>query len=65
MIPAHYHTPSQLLFVAFAEDIDHTALYSVERQLGARTEPCVITESAMEQALEKIRTRERPSEIVF
>lgn len=65
MIPVHYHNPSQMLFVAFADDIDHTALYSVERQLGARTEPCVITESAMEQALEDIRTRERPSEIVF
>lgn len=65
MIPVHYHNSGQLLFVAFAEDIDHTALYSVERQLGARTEPCVITESAMEQALDDIRTRARPSEIVF
>jgi hypothetical protein len=65
MIPVHYHGPSQNLFVAFAEDIDHTALYSVERQLGARTEPCVITESAMEQALAEIRAEARPSEIVF
>jgi len=65
LIPVHYHDNSQLLFVAFADDIDHTALYSIERQLGARTEPCVITEAAMEQALHEVRSISRPSEIVF
>jgi hypothetical protein len=65
LIPVHYHDESQLLFVAFADDIDHTALYSIERQLGARTEPCVITESAMDLALHQVRSESRPSEIVF
>lgn len=65
MIPVHFHEGSQVLFLAFAEDIDHAALYSVERQLGARTEPCVITETGMQQALEEIRAVSRPSEIVF
>lgn len=65
MIPVHFHEGSQLLFLAFADEIDHTALYSVERQLGGRTEPCVISEPAMEQALEEIRGGSRPSEIVF
>lgn len=65
MIPVHFHEGSRLLFLAFAEDIDHTALYSVERQLGARTEPCVITETGMGQALEEIRAVSRPSETVF
>ena len=65
MIPVHFHEGSQLLFLAFADEIDHTALYSVERQLGARTEPCVISAAAMEQALEEIRAVSRPSEIVF
>ena len=65
MIPVHYLPASQLLFVAFSEDIDHTALYSVERLLGGRTEPCVVTEAAMNQALEEIRNVSRPAEIVF
>jgi hypothetical protein len=65
MIPVHYHDGSKLLYVAFAENIDHTALYSIERQLDARTEPCVITEAAMEQALDEIRAESRPGEIVF
>jgi len=65
LIPVHYHDNSQMLFVAFADDIDHTTLYSIERQLGARTEPCVITETAMDQALHEVRSVSRPSEIVF
>jgi hypothetical protein len=65
MIPVHYQVASQLLFVAFSEAIDHTALYAVERLLGGRTEPCVVTESAMDLALEEIRNGARPAEIVF
>jgi hypothetical protein len=65
MIPVHYLAPSQLLFVAFSEDIDHTALYAVEKLIGGRTEPCIVTEGAMEQALEEIRAVSRPAEIVF
>ena len=65
MIPVHYLPASQLLFVAFSEDIDHTALYAVERLVGGHTEPCIVTEAAMNRALEEIRTVSRPAEIVF
>ncbi len=65
MIPVHYLPASQLLFVAFSEDIDHTALYAVERLIGGHTEPCIVTEAAMERALEEIRNVSRPAEIVF
>jgi hypothetical protein len=65
MIPVHYLSASPLLFVAFSEDIDHTALYAIERLVGGRTEPCIVTESAMECALEEVRALSRPAEIVF
>jgi hypothetical protein len=65
MLPLHYVAASQLLFVGFSQDIDHTTLYSVERLLGSRTEACVVSEVAMEQALEDIRGVSRPAEIVF
>lgn len=65
MLPVHFLPASELLFVAFSEDIDHTSLYSIERLRGGRTEPCVVTESAMEQAFEEIRGVSRPAEIVF
>jgi hypothetical protein len=65
MIPVHYHGSTEVLYLAFAENIDHTAIYSVERQLRTRTEPCLITEEAMEKALDEIRPESRPNEIVF
>jgi hypothetical protein len=65
MVPVRYLPASQLLFVAFSEDIDHTALYAVGQLMGGRTEPCVVTESAMEHALEELRAASRPAEIVF
>lgn len=65
MLPVHYLANNQHLFLGFSQDIDHTTLYSVERLLGNRTEACVVSEEAMEQALEEIRGISRPTEIVF
>jgi hypothetical protein len=65
MLPVRFLKETQLLFLAFAEDIDHTAIYAIERLLPGRTQPCVITESAMDQALDEIRIQPRPTEIVF
>jgi len=65
MLPVRYYKESQLLVLAFAEDIDHTAIYAIERLLLSRTQPCVITESAMEQALDEIRLQPRSGETVF
>ncbi len=65
MIPVRYLPASQMLFVAFAEDIDHTALYAIGQLTGGRTEPCVATEAAVEHALDEVRAAHRPTEIVF
>jgi type II secretion system (T2SS) protein E len=65
MLPVHYLAGSQLLFLAFSEDIDHSAIYAIERLSGNRTKPCVVTEAAMDQALDELRSVSRPGEIVF
>jgi hypothetical protein len=65
MLPVHYLSGSQLLFLAFSEDIDHSAIYAIERLLGSRTKPCVVTEAAMDQALDELRAVSRPGEVVF
>lgn len=65
MLPVHYVPYSQLLFLGFSEDIDHTTTYSIERLLGNKTEACVVTEEAMNEAMEEIRAVSRPAEIVF
>ena len=65
MVPVHYLEETHLLFLAFSRDVDHTTLYSIERLIGSRTEPCVVSESAMDDALDEIRAASRPAEIVF
>jgi hypothetical protein len=65
MLPVHYLPESHQLFLGFSRDIDHTAVYSIERLLGTRTEPCVVSEDAMERAMDEIRAAPRPQEIVF
>ena len=65
MVPLHYMPASQWLFLGFCEDLDHTAIYSVERLLSSRTEPCVVSDSALETVLDEIRGMARPCEIVF
>src|SRR5579871_1329484 len=65
MLPVHYLSSNQMLFVGFSDDVDHTALYAAEQLLGSRTEPCVVSESAMTEALEEMRSQSRPAEIVF
>lgn len=65
MLPVRYLSERQLLFLAFSEDIDHTAIYAIERLLGNQTKACVVSDSAMEQAMERIRGMERPSEMLF
>jgi hypothetical protein len=65
MLPLRYLPASHWLFLGFSEDIDHTAIYSIERLLSSRTEPCVVSEAAMKQAMEEIRGMSHPAEIVF
>jgi Type II secretion system (T2SS), protein E, N-terminal domain len=65
MLPVHYLAGTHWLFLGFSEDIDRTTIYSIERLLDSRTEPCVVSESAMDLALDEIRRKSRPREILF
>jgi hypothetical protein len=65
MLPVCFVKESQLLYLAFAEDIDHTTIYAIEQLLPGRTQLCVVTETAMDQALAEIRIHPRPAETVF
>jgi len=62
MVPAHFILASRHLYVAFADRVDYTALYAVEKMLDCKTEPCLAQQTAIEKALEEIRLRPRPAE---
>ena len=54
MLPVHCLPASGLLYVAFSDRVDYTALYAIEQMLEIRTRPCVAQESHIERALEKL-----------
>jgi hypothetical protein len=61
----HHLPASRALYVAFSDGIDFTALRALEQILEYKTQPCVIGESEMEEALEAIRQMQRVSETVL
>jgi len=56
MLPVHLLRVSQTLYLAFVEGIDRNALYAVERMLGVRTIPCIVSESAYLNAIAELNS---------
>lgn len=65
MALVHFMPTSRNLYVAFSDGIDFAALRALEQMLDCGTQPCVIGESEMEEALEAMRRMPRPSETVL
>jgi hypothetical protein len=65
MALVHFLPTSRSLYVAFSDGIDFAALRALEQMLDCHTQPCVIGESEMREALEAVREISRPSETVL
>lgn len=65
MVPVHYVENTNVLHIAFAENIDYTTLYAIQQSLGYTTAPCLATASFFREALERARSLPRPSDLVF
>jgi hypothetical protein len=65
MLPIYFSRASEVMYVAFSEGVDYTALYAIEQMLQCRTEACVAGSSAMSQALETIGRARRSGELLF
>ena len=64
MVPVHHLPTSQHLYVAFVDHINYSALYAVEKMLECHTEPCLAVQSQVRKALNELRSRPRPVEIL-
>ncbi|HVJ05305.1 MAG TPA: hypothetical protein VM578_06520 [Candidatus Saccharimonadales bacterium] len=62
MLPVHLVSQGRRLFVAFSDEVNHSALISVEQMLGCDTEPCIIPEPKLAQVLE-YRKRDTTGEV--
>jgi hypothetical protein len=65
MVPVHYIPASQLLYVAFVDRVNNSALYAVEKMLECHTEPCLALQSHVLRALEELRSRPRATEVLI
>ncbi|MGH9395860.1 MAG: hypothetical protein ACRD18_03280 [Terriglobia bacterium] len=65
MALVHYMPTSRKLYVAFSDGIDFAALRALEQILECDTQPCVIGETEMVEALDQTRRMPRPSETVI
>ncbi len=62
MLPVRFVPATGVLLVAFSQGVDYSALYAIERVLACRTEPCLLRQSAMDWALERIAETGHPQE---
>ena len=65
MVPVHFVPQARHLYVAFADRINYTVLYAVEKMLNCRTEPCLALQTEIQKVLGEIRQRPRPAEILL
>ncbi len=65
MLPVQYVAATRMLYVAFSEGLDYTALYAIEQMLDCRTEACLIRQSALDTIFERITHERRPGELLF
>jgi len=65
MLPVHFNKQQNRLHVAFAQVVDSSVLYSIEKMLGMTTEACIADESVLLHLLELACNQERPAEYVL
>jgi hypothetical protein len=64
-VPAHASVDARVLHLAFADRLDHTLLYAIERMLACRTIGCVAPGSAVTDSLSQLRRRAERTETIF
>ena len=65
MLPIQYVGATRMLYIAFSEGVEYTALYAIEQMLDCRTEACLIRHSSMENVFERLGHERRPGELLF
>jgi hypothetical protein len=65
MIPVHFNQEGKRLHLAFAQTVDHSILYSIEKMLGVHTESCIADETTVTRLIALAAQIERPAEYVL
>jgi len=65
MLPVWQGAQKGTLCVAFSDGVDYAALNAVGEILGCRAEPCLVSSSVMNSALDQLNCRRVPGEMFF
>jgi hypothetical protein len=65
MLPVRFLPASRVLYIAFSEGVDYSALYAIEQMLLCRTEACLVEQTAMDLALEQMAHERRDGDLLF
>jgi hypothetical protein len=65
MVPVHISHDRRILHIAFADKIEHRALFAIEQMIECKTEACLTTRGEVETALDRIEEQIPGSEQLF
>ena len=65
MAPVHFSSNRRMLHMAFADKIEHRALFAIEQMMDCKTEPCLTTRAQIEGALLRMEEQNSGSEKLF
>jgi hypothetical protein len=65
MLPVQFVSSTRTFHLAFCDGIDYVTLYAIEQMLDCRTEPCLVTQSAVAQTLQQLAHQRRPGDMLF
>jgi hypothetical protein len=65
MLPLQFVESTRMLYLAFSEGIDYAVLHAVAQMLTCRTEACLISDTAMDRALEQGSQSHNSREFLF
>ena len=65
ILPVHFVSATRTLYIASSRGVDYSLLAAIEQMLGCNTRACLVSATAMEQALPHVRQRRRHPELAF
>jgi hypothetical protein len=65
MAPVHFSSDRLMLHMAFADKIDHRALFAIEQMMKCKTEACLTTRAEIDGALVRMEEQNSGSEKLF
>ena len=65
MAPVHFSNDRRMLHIAFADKIEHRALFAIEQMMDCKTEACLTTRSEIDTALVRMEEQKSHAEKFF